>query len=136
MAHNIFERKKERDGMEREEEEVEEEEEEREEKRGKRERKRQADRQRQRQRETERERGMESEREIEREREREREREKERGRDREILWRRGLVVDTWLRDQKVPGSSPGCARSTLSPWKRLFTCIFQTPLMCKTSTRL
>ena len=39
------------------------------------------------------------------------------------LWRRGLVVDTWLWDQEVPGSSPGCARSTLSPWERLFTCI-------------
>ena len=47
------------------------------------------------------------------------------------LGRCGLVVDTWLRDQKVPGSSPGYARSTLSPWERLFTCIFLTPLMCK-----
>ena len=37
--------------------------------------------------------------------------------------RRGLVVDTWLRDQEVPGSSPGSARSTLSLWERLFTCI-------------
>ena len=27
----------------------------------------------------------------------------------------GLVVDTWPRDQEVPGSSPSCARSTLSP---------------------
>ena len=35
----------------------------------------------------------------------------------------GLVVDTWLQDRKVPGSSPGCARSTLSPLERLFTCI-------------
>ena len=35
-----------------------------------------------------------------------------------FTWRCGLVVDTWLRDQKVPDSSPGCARSTL-----LFTCI-------------
>ena len=52
------------------------------------------------------------------------------------VWRCGLVVDTWLRDQKVPGSSPGYARPTLSPWERLFTCIFLTPLMCKTSTRL
>ena len=40
-----------------------------------------------------------------------------------LLWRRGLVGDTWLWDQEVPGSSPGCARSTLSPWERLFTCI-------------
>ena len=39
------------------------------------------------------------------------------------VWRCGLVVDTWFRDQKVPGSSPGCARWTLSSWKRLFTCI-------------
>ena len=51
-------------------------------------------------------------------------------------WRCGLVVDTWLRDHEVPGSSPGYARSTLSPWERLFTCIFLTPLMCKMSTRL
>ena len=29
-----------------------------------------------------------------------------------IFWRQGLVVDTWLWDQEVPGSSPGCARST------------------------
>ena len=48
-----------------------------------------------------------------------------------LKWRCGLVVDTWIRNQKVPGSSPGYARSTLSPWERLFT-----PLMCKTSTRL
>ena len=34
----------------------------------------------------------------------------------------GVVVETWLRDHEVPGSSPGCARSTLSPWERLFTC--------------
>ena len=33
------------------------------------------------------------------------------------------MVDAWLRDQKVPGSSSGCARSTLSPRERLFTCI-------------
>ena len=33
------------------------------------------------------------------------------------LWRCGLVVDTWPRDHEVPGSSPGCARSTLSPWE-------------------
>ena len=52
------------------------------------------------------------------------------------LWRRGLVVDIWLWDQKVPNSSPGYARLTLSSWERLFTCIFLTPLMCKTSTRL
>ena len=31
------------------------------------------------------------------------------------LWRRDLVVDTWLWGQEVPGSSPGCAGSTLSP---------------------
>ena len=31
------------------------------------------------------------------------------------LWRCGLVMDTWLQDQEVPGSSPGCARSMLSP---------------------
>ena len=37
-----------------------------------------------------------------------------------FMWRCGLVVDTWLRDQKVPGSSPGYAWSTLSPWERLF----------------
>ena len=29
------------------------------------------------------------------------------------MWRCGLVVDTWLGDQEVSGSSPGCARSTL-----------------------
>ena len=33
----------------------------------------------------------------------------------------GLVVDPWLWDQEVLGSSPGYARSTLSPWERLFT---------------
>ena len=43
----------------------------------------------------------------------------------------GIVVDTWLRDQKVPGSSPGCARSTLSPWERLFTCISSSHLCVK-----
>ena len=41
----------------------------------------------------------------------------------------GIVVDTWLRDKKVPGSSPGCATSTLSPWERLFTCI-SSPHSC------
>ena len=39
-------------------------------------------------------------------------------------WRRGLVIDTWFRDQKVQGSSPGCARLTLSLEERLFTYIF------------
>ena len=53
------------------------------------------------------------------------------------LWRRGLLVDTWLRDQKVPGSSPGCARLTLSPWERLFTCISSSHSCVKTDcTRL
>ena len=32
-------------------------------------------------------------------------------------WRCDLVVDTWPRDQKVVGSSPVYARSTLSHWK-------------------
>ena len=45
------------------------------------------------------------------------------------LWRRGLVVDTWLWDQEVPGSSFGCARSTLSHSERLFTCI-SSPHSC------
>ena len=40
-----------------------------------------------------------------------------------------IVVDTWLWDQGVQGSSPGCARSTLSPWERLFTCI-SSPHSC------
>ena len=40
-----------------------------------------------------------------------------------FVWRCSLVLDTWLPDQKVPGSSPGYARSTLSPWERVFTCI-------------
>ena len=44
-------------------------------------------------------------------------------------WRCGLVVDTWLRDQKVPGSSLGYARPMLSPWERLFTCI-SSPHSC------
>ena len=44
-----------------------------------------------------------------------------------IVWYYGLVVDTWLRDQEVSGSSPGCARSTLSPW--LFTCL-SSPNSC------
>ena len=39
------------------------------------------------------------------------------------VWRRGLVVDPWLWEKEVWGSSPGCARSMLSPWERLFTCI-------------
>ena len=42
------------------------------------------------------------------------------------LWSK---VDTWLRDQKVPSSSPGYARSTLRPWERLFTCI-SSPHSC------
>ena len=37
------------------------------------------------------------------------------------IWRRGLVVETWLQDQEVLCSTPSCARSTLSPWKKLFT---------------
>ena len=45
------------------------------------------------------------------------------------MWRCGLVVDTRPRDQEVPGSSPGCARWTLSPWERLFTCI-SSPHSC------
>ena len=44
-------------------------------------------------------------------------------------WHWGLVVDTWLRDQKVPGLNPGYARSTLSLWKKLFTCI-SSPHSC------
>ena len=44
-------------------------------------------------------------------------------------WPCGLAVDIWLRDQEVLGSSPGCARSTLSPWKRLLTCI-SSPHSC------
>ena len=45
------------------------------------------------------------------------------------MWRCGLVVDTWLRDQKIPGLSPGCARLTLGPWESLFTCI-SSPHSC------
>ena len=41
----------------------------------------------------------------------------------ERMWRRGLVVDTWPMDPEIWGSSPGCARSTLSLWERLFICI-------------
>ena len=44
-------------------------------------------------------------------------------------WGRGLVADNWLWDQEVPGSSPGCVRSTLSPWDKLFTCI-SSPHSC------
>ena len=44
------------------------------------------------------------------------------------LWRYGLVVDTWLRDQEISGSSSDCARWTLSPWETLFTCISQPHL--------
>ena len=51
------------------------------------------------------------------------------GDKKDVLWRCGLVVDTWPRDQEVPGSSPGCASSTLSPWERLFTCI-SSPQSC------
>ena len=39
------------------------------------------------------------------------------------------MVDTWLGDHEVPCSSRGSARSTLSPWERLFVCIFLTPLV-------
>ena len=46
-----------------------------------------------------------------------------------VRWEPLLVVDTWLWHQEVPGSSPGCARSTLSPWERPFTCIF-SPHSC------
>ena len=31
------------------------------------------------------------------------------------MWPCGLVVNTWLWDQDVPGLSPGRPRSTLSP---------------------
>ena len=40
-----------------------------------------------------------------------------------------LLIVSWSsgrhlpQDQEVPGSSPGCARLMLNPWKRLFTCI-------------
>ena len=44
-------------------------------------------------------------------------------------WHCGLVVDTWLRDRKILGSSPGCARLTLSPWERLFPCN-SSPHLC------
>ena len=40
-----------------------------------------------------------------------------------LVWLYGLVVEIWLWDQKLPSSSPGFTRSTLSPWERLFTCI-------------
>ena len=40
-----------------------------------------------------------------------------------LKWRRGLVVDTRLRDQKIPSLSPCFNRSTFSLWERLFTCI-------------
>ena len=46
-----------------------------------------------------------------------------------ILWRRGLVIDTWLWDQEVPGSSTGCATLKLSSWERLFTCL-SSPHSC------
>ena len=45
------------------------------------------------------------------------------------MWRRCLVVDTWLWDQEVSGSSPGYTRLTMSPWERLFTCI-SSPHSC------
>ena len=45
------------------------------------------------------------------------------------LLRCGLVVDTWPPDQEVPGSSPGCARSTYSSWENLFTCV-SSPHSC------
>ena len=45
------------------------------------------------------------------------------------MWRLGLVVGTWLQDQEVLGSSPGCTRSTLSPWERLLTFI-SSPHSC------
>ena len=41
-----------------------------------------------------------------------------------FMWRYGLVVSTRLCDQKLRGSSLGFTRLTLSPWKRLFACIF------------
>ena len=43
------------------------------------------------------------------------------------LWSGGRRLA--LGGQEVPGSSPGYARSKLSPWKRLFTCIF-SPYSC------
>ena len=45
------------------------------------------------------------------------------------VWRPGLVEDTWLWDQEVLSSSPGCDRSTFSPQERLFTCI-SSPHSC------
>ena len=39
------------------------------------------------------------------------------------------MVDTWLWDQEVPGSSHSCARSMLSPWERFFTRI-SSPHSC------
>ena len=45
-----------------------------------------------------------------------------------VVWRCGLVVDTWLRDQKLSGSSPGYARSTLSLGKALYM-HFLTPCL-------
>ena len=50
-------------------------------------------------------------------------------------WRCGLVVESWFQNETVLGSSPGCDRSTLSPWERFFTCI-SSPHSCKTSTQL
>ena len=47
----------------------------------------------------------------------------------QYMWHRGLVVGTWLWDQEVVGSSPGCARLTLRPWERYFTC-FSSPHSC------
>ena len=46
-----------------------------------------------------------------------------------LIGRRGLVVDIWIRDQEVLSSSRGCARLTLSPWERLFTCL-SSPHTC------
>ena len=40
-----------------------------------------------------------------------------------IVWHGGHVVDTWLRDQEVPGTSPDCVESTLSPRGRLLKCV-------------
>ena len=40
----------------------------------------------------------------------------------DLLHHKLIAAYTWPRDQEVSGSSPGCARSTLSLWERLFTC--------------
>ena len=44
----------------------------------------------------------------------------------------GIVVDTWLRDQKVLGSNPGYVLTFV----KVLYMHFLTLLMCKTRTRL